>query len=402
MTHKIFAILVALFAALVFIGVGPAQAVVNIQCPPDEDGIDTDGDGDPNNDHICMHLGAGDGYSIMADGRTMYTFGFSDLTGVPEDQVIEQGMLAATFPSPLIHVREGQKLYLTLTNVGMVVRPDLFDPHTVHWHGFADAAPIFDGVPADSVAINMGSSFTYYYNVKNPGTFIYHCHAEATEHMQMGMLGNLYVDPIQNMLPDGTDLNGFTHNTGYRYAYNDDDGSTYYDVEVPLQIASFDPDFHQASEDVQPLPFALMDDKYPMLNGRGYPDTINPDPIVGPGGGEYSQPMSSLIEAQVGDKILLRVSSLSTTKFFTLSSPSIPMQVVGRGAKILRGPTGVNLYYNTTSIDIGGGEAFDVILDTAGYPAGTYFLYTTNLNNLSNDQEDFGGMMTEIVLSAAD
>jgi len=32
-------------------------------------------------------------------------------------------------------------------------------------------------------------------------------------------------------------------------------------------------------------------------------------------------------------------------------------------------------------------------------PAGTYFLYATNLNFLSNDAEDFGGMMTEIVIN---
>jgi FtsP/CotA-like multicopper oxidase with cupredoxin domain len=247
----------------------------------------------------------------------------------------------------------------------------------------------------------MGSSFTYYYNIKNPGTFIYHCHAEATEHMQMGMLGQLYIKPIQNMLPDGTDLNGFTHNTGDEYAYNDGDGSTYYDVDKPLQITAFDPDFHQASLDVQPLPFAQMDDKYPMLNGRGYPDTINPNPLTNTFNGKESQPTSALVEAQVGEKVLLRVSSLSSTNFFTLSSPSIPMTVVGRGAKILRGPGGTNLYYQTTSIDVGGGEAFDVMLDTAGYAPGTYYIYTTNLHNLSNDQEDFGGMMTEIHLSAA-
>ena len=39
------------------------------------------------------------------------------------------------------------------------------------------------------------------------------------------------------------------------------------------------------------------------------------------------------------------------------------------------------------------------MLDTTGVPPGTYFLYTTNLNHLSNDGEDFGGMMTEIVVS---
>ena len=75
------------------------------------------------------------------------------------------------------------------------------------------------------------------------------------------------------------------------------------------------------------------------------------------------------------------------------------MQVVGQGARLLRGPDGKNLYYNTNSITLGGGEATDVIIDTSGVAPGTYFLYTTNLHNLSNDAEDFGGMMTEIVIN---
>jgi len=39
-----------------------------------------------------------------------------------------------------------------------------------------------------------------------------------------------------------------------------------------------------------------------------------------------------------------------------------------------------------------------VILDTAGLAPGTYLLYTTNLNYLSNDKQDLGGMMTEILI----
>ena len=42
------------------------RASVVIQCPPDTDGIDTDGDGDPNNDNVSMHLAAGDGFVNMA------------------------------------------------------------------------------------------------------------------------------------------------------------------------------------------------------------------------------------------------------------------------------------------------------------------------------------------------
>ena len=48
---------------------------------------------------------------------------------------------------------------------------------------------------------------------------------------------------------------------------------------------------------------------------------------------------------------------------------------------------------------VGGGESYDAIIDTTGVPAGTYMLYTTNLNYLSNNTETndaFGGMATEI------
>ena len=78
------------------------------------------------------------------------------------------------------------------------------------------------------------------------------------------------------------------------------------------------------------------------------------------------------------------------------------MHVVGHNAKLLRGPSataGPNLYYDTNSVTLGGGESVDVILDTDGRRPGTYLLYTTNLNYLSNDAEDFGGMMTEITVN---
>jgi FtsP/CotA-like multicopper oxidase with cupredoxin domain len=386
----------------------PVVAEIWSQCPPDEDGIDTDGDGIVDNDHVCMKLSSGDGFLNMADGRLLYMFGFGNVTAFDDGEVMMAGMLNAHMPAPTIELREGQKLYLALSNTGMMLRPDLFDPHSVHWHGYANAAPVFDGVPEASFVINMGSTFTYFYEVNEPGTYLWHCHVEATEHMQMGMLGNLYVKPIQNMLPDGTDLNGFTHNTGYEYAYNDGDGSTYYDVDHAIQCHSVDPDFHDASLFVQPLPFAFMNDRYFMFNGRGYPDTVNPEPLLqdlGELGEEmglepiYAQDVSARIECAQGQKVLLRLSNLSITQFFTVTALGIPMRVVGQGARLLRGPDGKDLSYETTSVTLGGGEAKDVILDTSAVYPGRYFLYTTNLNYLSNDTEDYGGLMTEIIVN---
>jgi FtsP/CotA-like multicopper oxidase with cupredoxin domain len=313
--------------------------------------------------------------------------------------------LAAQFAAPTLVMDEGTQVYLNLTNVGMPMRPDLFDPHSVHFHGFPQAAPVFDGLPESSITIKMGATLTYFYNIVEPGTYLYHCHVEATEHMQMGMLGNLYVRPKQN----GTSktFNGRTYN---KFAYNDGDGSTGYDVEAPLQVSGFDSIFHDRHIAVQPLPFAAMRDNYAMINGRGYPDTIVAGVIPAPspadnGGKDWStdvrggpQPVTSLITAAAGQRILLRLSNVSVQQLYTIQSPGIPMEVVGINARLLAGPGGNKLYYKTHSVNLGGGESMDIILDTAGLTPGTYFLYTTNLNYLSNYNEDLGGAMTEIII----
>lgn len=386
-----------------------AEAVV--QCPGDINGDAItdmpvlDGDGNPRNIK-CMHLSAGDGFANMANGRLQYIFAFGDLTGIPQEQAIDAGILGAELPSPTMMLDENDEFFLTLTNVGMIMRPDLSDPHTVHFHGFPNASDIFDGVPDATISINMLSSLTYYYNIVEPGTYLYHCHVEAAEHMQMGMIGNLYVRPAQNRTgcADGVSCPqsqlGGNPDPGAPagYVYNDGDGSTAYDVEAPIQITSIDPVFHDASMNTQPLPFANMKDTFGLLNGRGYPDTVNPNPLIPPveNGSKVNQKVTSLVNASIGDKILLRISNVSITRFFTLSALGLNMKVVGRGARLLRGPGGSDLSYDTTSVTLGGGESVDVIIDTAGVSAGTYFLYTTNLNYLSNDVDDFGGMMTEI------
>ena len=421
-----------LMVLLLLAGAIPAGAVINSQCPQNPPGgalVDLDGDGMfravdgeiPNAKYptqVCKHVSSGDGFVTMADGRRMYIFSFSDVTTIPDADVPEAGTLSHTIPAPIIVLDQGDQFFLNLSNVGMVIRPDLFDPHTIHYHGFPEASAVFDGVPDDSISINMGATLTYYYNVVEEGTYIYHCHVEATEHMEMGMIGNLYVRPRQNKLPDGTILGSHIHSNpdfgpgddplvGDKYVYNDGDGSTAYDVELALQLVAFDSDFHDASENTQPLPFAMMRDNYPLFNGRGYPDTINPNPLPAPaeaepvpGGPNSTQLETSLITANVGDRILLRLGNISITRLYTFKALGLPMRVVGKDAKLLRGPDGKNLSYTAGELTIGPGENYDVILDTADVAAGTYFFYVADLNYLSNgDSPGAGGAMTEIVLN---
>jgi len=319
----------------------------------------------------------------------------------------------------------------------MIMRPDLFEQHTVHFHGYPNASSFYDGVPDASVAINIGGSFTYYYLAPDAGTYFWHCHITPPEHLQMGMVGQLYVRPRQDRVPVGGSLysalqaqqgdlrtacnsatdvlcsnplppsnsatagNTVVNTQGATggYAYNDGDGSTWYDVEYPIQIHGFDPNFHFVGMTFNPEGFADMKDKYFLLNGRSYPDTVTAGPLATQstdGAMHYSQPLSAIINIPAGGKALLRISDLDVTEYQTLASLGIPMKVIGYNAKLLRDQQGNNMYYNTNSITLAGGESLDVILDSTGVPKGTYYLYTPNLDHLSNDAENFGGLMTEV------
>ena len=390
--------------------------------------------------------------------------------------IMDVGVMNGSQPAPLMAIDEDDEFFLTLTNVGQIMRPDLFEQHTVHFHGYPNASGFYDGVPDASVAINIGGSFTYYYLAPDAGTYFWHCHITPPEHLEMGMVGQLYVRPRQNRLSGnlqaalfsleappanptspttqeyerlrkrcGGDIlcatpvpatNSATNNGTAKYAYNDGDGSTAYDVEYPLQMHGFDPNFHFVGMTFNPESFVDLKDKYFLLNGRSYPDTIGGyqcqsgdplpacagrsvgDVVPGPmqtqatdGTLHASQPMPAVINIPAGGRALLRISDLNVTEFHTLASIGIPMRVIGVNARLLRDQDGTNMAYDTNSITLGGGESIDVILDacssrgtdgtctnaTNTYEAGQkFYLYTPQLDHLSNDAENFGGMMTEV------
>jgi len=392
----------------------------------------------------------------LADPTCATTIPASGLDGhVDPRQIMDIGVMNGNIPAPLMAMDEDDEFFLTLSNVGMIMRPDLFEQHTVHFHGYPNASSFYDGVPDASVAINIGGSFTYYYLAPDAGTYFWHCHITPPEHLQMGMVGQIYVRPRQNRVPLNTNLRtalawqnqdlrtacnpavdilctavlpnaatdtlltlpgavqhndtvGTTttnpnHGQPYKYAYNDGDGLTAYDVEYPLQIHGFDPNFHFVGMTFNPEAFVDMKDKFFLLNGRSYPDTVTPGPLTtmsSDGRSHFSQPLPSIINIPAGGKALLRISMLSVTEYQTLASLGIPMHVVGYNAKLLRDQSGNNMDYYSNSITLGGGESLDVILDasnTTNYPAGSvFYLYTPQLDHLANDQENFGGLMTEV------
>ena len=364
-----------------------------------------------------LSLVATDGYLTVPgrEGNPLYIFGF-----VPVSPALPVGELISTYKghakhtAPTLDFRQNDDIKITLTNLGLVQRPDLTDSHTVHWHGFDLPTPLNDGVPEVSVAVPIGKQFTYFYRPHREGTYMYHCHFEDVEHVQMGMTGIVFVRPVQ----DGTPIAGFT-----RFAYNDGDGSTGYHRHFAILLDELWRDFHDGDRDIQETIPTDYDPHWFTLNGRVYPQTVlpNDDPglpaaqrIATPnpnydGAPDYSQPNSALIQVNPGDRGLLRLANLGYQQH-SMQLPGIPMHVVGQDASLLRTGT-VDTSYVTDTLYLGPGEARDVLFDAPPYdaarPAGSdswgaynvYYLKNRDwrrLQNFGSTAPGPGGMMTEV------
>jgi nitrite reductase (NO-forming) len=92
-------------------------------------------------------------------------------------------------PGPVIHVRQGQQVKITLTNRGAI-------PHSVDFHA-ARIAPnkaFTDVLP--------GKSVSYTFTANDAGVFMYHCGTKPVlMHIANGMYGAIVVEPKPGVLP---------------------------------------------------------------------------------------------------------------------------------------------------------------------------------------------------------
>ena len=246
---------------------------------------------------------------------------------------------------------EEDDIYMTLTNLGLLQRPDLFDGHTLHWHGFVNAIPLFDGVPELSLAVPVGRDLTYFYRPHDAGTYMYHCHFEDVEHVQMGMTGMVFVRPKQNNAP----VNGDP--AGTKYAYNDGDGSTQYDREFAFMITELWSAAHYRDAHIQVNDWTDFDPSFWLLNGRAYPDTVAPNgnPLSTAAGRLQYQPISSLVTLQhrrPGAAAAVQPRLPEPRDDGRQHRPA----VVAKDASLLKGRDGTANYMTTNTVDVGPGR----------------------------------------------
>jgi len=363
-----------------------------------------------------LSLIATDGYVTVPgrEGNPLYIFGFRRVDpALSVSDLMQQYKGHSQTSAPTLDFRQNDDIKITLTNLGLVQRPDLTDSHTIHWHGFDIPSPLNDGVPEVSVAVPIGKQLTYFYRPHREGTYMWHCHFEDVEHVQMGMTGIVFVRPVQ----DGQSIGGFT-----KCAYNDGNGSTGYHRHFAILLNEFWSHYHDGDRDIQETIPTDFDPEWFILNGRCYPQTLlpNDDPSLPPAlristpnpnyddVPDFSQPNSSLVQCNPGERVLLRLANLGYRQH-AMELPGIQMHVVGQDASLLRDGS-VDTSYYTNTIYIGPGEARDVLFDAPAYnaaaPSGTdtrgaynvYYFKNRDWRKLSNfgAPPGPGGMMTEV------
>jgi len=320
-------------------------------------------------------LYATDGWIGMPDGNVMYVFGFND-TGV-----IGQVQL----PSPLLWANVGDEVEVTLVNLGFKYRPDLEDPHTVHLHGI-HSVPFHDGFPELSFAIPMGESFTYKFTAHHEGTFMYHCHVEAVEHVQMGMYG-----PVVIYGGAQKRIYGRNYVKEYIWLLSEFD-SRWHKALEPDAVEPEIPEILQTSPPIGYDEWVRINYRpdYWMVNGMAFPDTMataadfplltydpnDPDFVAGiqngifVANGQAAHPgleQAALVDAAPDEPILVRIINMGF-QTHALHLHGQHYEIVGTDARPLpnmqeTGRRGATARFEKFTINIGSGETYDTIVN---------------------------------------
>jgi FtsP/CotA-like multicopper oxidase with cupredoxin domain len=106
-----------------------------------------------------------------------------------EDATVRMLAYNGSIPGPTLRVPEGSEILVNLHNEG-----DL--EATVHWHGLR-LENRFDGTHETQAPVPVGGSFAYRIRFPDPGVYWYHPHVREDYGQELGLYGNIIVDPAE-------------------------------------------------------------------------------------------------------------------------------------------------------------------------------------------------------------
>ena len=92
-----------------------------------------------------------------------------------------------SIPGPTLRVKEGSEIAVNVVNQGDM-------EGTVHWHGLR-LENRYDGTHETQAPIPVGGSFTARVSFPDPGVYWYHPHIREDYGQEMGLYGNVIVEP---------------------------------------------------------------------------------------------------------------------------------------------------------------------------------------------------------------
>jgi FtsP/CotA-like multicopper oxidase with cupredoxin domain len=239
-------------------------------------------------------------------------------------------------PGPEIRVPYGQR-------VRIVVKNDLPDDTTVHWHGI-DVPNAMDGVPGvTQEPIGPGGSFTYEFDAvpagrdSAGGTFLYHSHVDEDRQFGLGLSGALVIEPKQ---------------------------PPRYDVEKTIVIQEWNVD-PMTGATRPAMEMSGMQPNFFTLNGKSYPAT-------------------ETIAVERGRRALFRLVGAG--------SMSHPMHLHGTDfAVVAKDGHPLATPFKADVIQVGSGERYDIAF-TPDRP-GKWVFHCHIGHHLTNDGADPGGLL---------
>lgn len=291
----------------------------------------------------------------LPGGKKIYSFGYTD---DPKGQ--------AKIPGPTLVVNQGDTVNLTLMDdkdPTKTASNPTGDGHTIHLHGL-DLPSVMDGDPMTApggTAVMQGKSYTYHFVADQPGTYWYHCHQGAAEHIQMGMYGAFII------LPRGDAHRAYpntpTFDKQYTLVLSDMDSSIHDADHASLMAANpaaaQEPNWTQYKPD------------YFFINGNVWPAIIR-DP-------------NSFIMGTVGQRILIRLINTGYV-VHSMHLHGFHFQVIGTDGRALPAP------YLKDTVTIGSAERYDILV-TLDKP-GRYMLHDHVEINNTNAGHYPGGIIT--------
>jgi FtsP/CotA-like multicopper oxidase with cupredoxin domain len=213
----------------------------------------------------------------LADGDT-FQLRIAPVAKRLGDKTVRMLAYNGSIPGPTIKAPEGAEILVTVVNEGDMEA-------TVHWHGLR-LDNRYDGTHETQPPIPVGGSFTARVRLPDPGAYWYHPHIREDYGQELGLYGNLIVEPAD---------------PAYWPPVNRELAITLDDILL---------------EDDQVAPFSRRETTHVAMGRFG-------DVLLVSGETDYS------VSAKSGEVVRLYLTNTANTRVFKVTLPGAKMKLVG-------------------------------------------------------------------------